>query len=112
MVSDLRIPLKQRVMIRKVAIEVDATMRMHLLSGTRFLLLSDMVATPEQGTSAYSSEYALQKGIVAGVIMKALRHGIVTVPANSAHSTSLKCILASRTSLILFKMQIQKGKKT
>lgn len=82
MVSDLRVPLKQRGMIRKAAIAVDATMRMHLLLGTRFLLLSDMVARPEQDTPAYSSEYALQKEIGADVTMKALRRGILTDSAS------------------------------
>lgn len=78
MVSDLRVPLKQRGMVRKVAVAVDATTRMHLLLGTRFLLLSDMVATPAQDTSAYSSEYALQRETGADVIMKAPRHRIMT----------------------------------
>ena len=82
MVSDLRVPLKQRGMVRKVAVAADATMRMHLLLGTRFLLLSNMVATCEQDTSAYSSEYALQKEIGADVITKAPRHGIMTDSAS------------------------------
>ena len=82
MVSDLGVPLKRRGMVRKVALAVDVTMRMHLLLGRRFLLLSDTVATPEQDTSAYSSGCALQKEIAADVILKALRHGIVTDSAS------------------------------
>lgn len=79
--------------MRKVAVAVDAAMKMHLLLA-RLLLISDMVSTPEQDTSAYNSEYAMQKEISTNVIMKSWKHGIMT------DSTSQLCIHCRKTAFL------------